>query len=130
MKVIKAILIGLSIIVGIPLVAVFSFFYFNGSHTPYCPLDHRMSDLSACFVKDELAGRILIQHGDLDFNWYYLEVLNDGHSQIYEFPDSIHVVGPDDYTAELIPGVTDHVLIDGERFQLQAEEQPYERIEP
>ena len=96
MKVIKGILYSVGALILLAVITVSAWFYFMGSHTKYCPLSHRASDLSVCFVRDKLEGNILIQHGDLDTNWYYLEIRDGNNSEKYNFPEFIYQVGKND----------------------------------
>jgi len=74
-------------------------------------------DLSVCVVLDKIEEKILIQHGNLDTNIYYLEIKNRNTSVFYEFPD-VTKIGPGDYSAKLVPENDEHILIDGNVFHL------------
>ena len=119
MKPFKTFLIATALLVLLPVLSIETCFYISGSHTKYCPLSHRMSDLSVCFILDRLQQRVLIQHGDLDTNWYFLEVRDEEISSKYQFPGNIHIVGEGDYSAELIEGDSEHILINGAKFKLE-----------
>ncbi|ROS05559.1 hypothetical protein EDC56_1095 [Sinobacterium caligoides] len=93
--------------------------YFSGSHTRYCPLSHRLDDLSRCFVLDRLGDRTLVQHGSLNAGDFYLEVIDDGVSKTFQFPDSINAVGENAYSAKLVDGEEGFVLINGNKFMLK-----------
>lgn len=119
MKIIRGIAYSAVGLIVVALVSVNAWYYIMGSHTKYCPWSHRMNDLSVCFVLDETEERALIQHGDLDSNWYYLEIREKETSEEYEFPEFIRKVGENDYSAKLIKGNKKEILINGEKFKLK-----------
>ncbi|MDH5631752.1 MAG: hypothetical protein OEZ10_02030 [Gammaproteobacteria bacterium] len=99
------------------LVGVFS--YFISDNTQYCPISHKLNDLSVCHVLDKMENRILLQHGDLDTNWFYLEVIDNGKSYNYKFPKYIKRVGKGDYSANLIVNETRFILVNGKKYKLE-----------
>ena len=92
--------------------------YMAGTHTSYCPLSHRISGTAACAVLDSRDGRVLVQHADRDTHENYLELRDEGGSRLYQLPVSLSAVAPGGYSARLIPGGGDLVIIDGDRRRL------------
>jgi len=74
-------------------------------------------DLAVCIVLDKTGEKILIQHGNLDTNIYYLEIKNGDTSAFYECPD-VTKIGIGDYSAKLVPEDDEHILINGNTFHL------------
>ena len=109
----------LAVVLGVLIPAVvFVPGYLAGTHTAYCPLSHRLSDTAACAVLDSRDGRVLVQHADLDTNENYLELRDESGSRRYQLPVSVTALAPVGYSARLIPGGGDLVIIDGERLRL------------
>ncbi len=109
----------LAVVLGVLIPAVmFVPGYMAGTHTRYCPLAHRVSGTAACAVLDSRDGRVLVQHADLDTHENYLELRDAGGSQLYQLPVPGSAVAPGGYSAQLIPGGGDLVIIDGERRRL------------
>ncbi len=92
--------------------------YFAGTHTQFCPLSHKFSDTAVCVVLDARGEQVLIQHADLDTQENYLELRDESGSRLYQLPASITVLAPGGYSAQLIPGGVDLVIINGERQRL------------
>jgi hypothetical protein len=113
-------LLGGALIVTIStFIALLACGYITGTHTPYCPWRHKLSDTASCVVLDRKGARILIQHADLDTNEYYLEILNDQQSRTFKMPDFITQLAPQGYSAELIVGDDQVILINGTRYLLE-----------
>lgn len=92
--------------------------YANAHATPYCPWQHRFSDLSACAVLDERDGRVLLQHADLDSNIYYIEIRQAGDSTTYDMPAEVTQLAPQGYSAKLT-GTPDTILFNGRPRKLK-----------
>ena len=92
--------------------------YLAGTHTSYCPLSHRFSGTAACSVLDERDGEVLIQHADPATDERYLELWDESGSRLYALPPSVAKMALGSYTAQLIPGGVDLVVIDGVRQRL------------
>ena len=87
--------------------------------TRYCPISHWLSGLGICVVLDRSGDKVLIQHGELDFNVYYFEVRDGGESSFYEFPvELVAQIGPGDYTAEFDPADESKLIVEGQSFDL------------
>ena len=102
------------------LVVSISVVWFGHDRTTwYCPISHWLSDLGICVVLDKSGDRVLIQHGELDFNVYYFEVIDGGESSFYEFPvDLVAQIGPGDYTAKFDPADESKLIVEGQPFDL------------
>ncbi len=87
--------------------------YFLGTHTSYCPLRHKISDTAVCVILHKDQKRILVQHADLDINEYFLEIFDGHRSHFFKMPSVISQLAPGGYKAELIPGQTSTILING-----------------
>jgi hypothetical protein len=88
--------------------------------TAYCPWKHEISDTACCVVLDENNDGALIQHGDLDINVYYLELVSGGTSRYYAFPESVQQLAPRGYSAKIISNRGGLILLDGQEHQLTA----------
>ncbi len=109
----------LAVVLGVLIPAVvFVPGYLAGTHTDYCPLSHRISGTAACAVLDSRDGRVLVQHADLDTHENYLELRDESGARLYQLPVSVSAVAPVGYSARLIPGGGDLVIIDGVRLRL------------
>ena len=90
-----------------------------GRFTTYCPLPHWLNETAICVTLDEQGDKVLIQHGELDTNVYYFEVIDDGASSFYEFPfDLVAQIGPGDYTAVFDPADDSKLIVEGQSFDL------------
>lgn len=92
--------------------------FFLNAHTRYCPLTHQFSAGAACFVLDERAERVLVQHANLSDGEAHFEILEGSRSREFKIPESITVLTPTSYAARLIPGAQSAVTIDGVRVDL------------
>ncbi|BAJ01688.1 hypothetical protein [Shewanella violacea] len=99
--------------------AIFFWLYLSGTNTRYCPLSHILDDLSVCFILDSVDDRVLIQHGELDTNDFYLEIIESGESSKFQFPSSVVNVGRSGYSAQLIANDRAAILINDEIFVLK-----------
>ena len=90
-----------------------------GRFTLFCPLPHWLDDTAICVVLDRQGDSVLIQHGELDLNVYYFEVIERGESRFYEFPlDLVTRIGPGDYVAKFDPGDESKLIVEGRSFNL------------
>ena len=78
--------------------------------TVYCDNHHR-SDLTTCCILDEREGRVLVQHSDLDFNIFFLEIVDGDTRREFAMPDSITRLAPQGYVARLVPGESEAIEI-------------------
>ncbi|MFW5449966.1 MAG: hypothetical protein ACKE9I_00065 [Methylophagaceae bacterium] len=115
----KTIFLSAVAVVSTFLIVVFSFGFFMGTHTHYCPWGHLISDLAVCVVLDKNDSRTLIQHADLDINIYYLEIENEGISKKYEFPNFIAHISSGAYSAKLVTSSDEYILINDRIFYLK-----------
>lgn len=90
-----------------------------GHSTEYCPWSHRISDSSSCVVLDRADGRVLIEHGDLDTNRYYLEIRSGRSSEEFEVPPGLPSQIPGDVKVSLVTGTTDEIAFAGRRQRLE-----------
>lgn len=90
-----------------------------GRHTGYCPWSHRLSDTADCMVLDRRDARVLIRHGDLDTNRYYLEIRRGSSSKEFALPAELRVEHPDDAGARLVPDAPEEILCGGKRVKLE-----------
>lgn len=105
----------------IPIVAVIAFGLIMSDATSYCPWQHHLNDLSSCEVLDERDGRVLLQHADLDSNIYYLEIVEgSGDRAGFELPGRIQQLAPNGYSAQLITGSSDQIVLNGSPIKLVA----------
>jgi hypothetical protein len=93
--------------------------YFIGTHTPYCPRRHKISDTASCIILDRDPTRILIQHADLDSNDYFFEIIEQGTSKLWKMPSFLTQLAPQGYTANLVPDKKEIVLINGRQCILE-----------
>jgi hypothetical protein len=110
---------GIGGVMTLALLTFLAFGYLLGTHTPYCPWRHKLSDTSACIILDHEGTRMLIQHADLDSNEYYLEILDNQRSKTFKLPDSVTQLAPQGYLAELIEGEADIILLNGKHQLLE-----------
>lgn len=113
-------LVGGVIVAASSLVVIlFAVGYFLGTHTSYCPWSHKLRDTSACLVLDRKGEQILIQHADLDTNEYFFELRQGHRSRTFRMPSFITQLAPQGYSAKIIEGEGDAILINGERYDLK-----------
>ena len=90
-----------------------------GRFTTFCPLSHWLNETAICVVLDKQDDKLLIQHGKLDANIYYFDVIDGGKSSFYEFPfDRVAQIGPGDYTAVFDPTDESKLIIEGQPSDL------------
>ena len=97
---------------------------FHGHHTDYCPESHRRGEFRSCWVLDAQADHVLIQHADLDGNHYYLEIRCGNSADFFELPSSVARLAPEGYSASLIEGESDSIILDGSRVKLNSIAEP------
>lgn len=114
-----ALVSGVIVVASSLVVLLLAVGYFLGTHTPYCPWSHKISDTSVCLVLDRKGERILIQHADLDSNKNFLELRDGQSSRIFQMPGFITQSAPQGYSAEIIEGDGGAILINGERQDLE-----------
>lgn len=117
----KVLLLGCGATVLISIVGVIALRLIMSDATPYCPWQHHISDLSSCEVLDKRDGRVLLQHADLDTNIYYLEIVEDlGQRRVFQLPDQVRQLAPNGYSAQLLSGSSDHIVLNGSPIKLVA----------
>ncbi len=67
--------------------------------------------MSTCCILDEAHGRVLVQHSDLDFNIYGLEIIQGKERREFDMPSFITRLAPQGYVARLLPDEDDIIEI-------------------
>jgi len=86
--------------------------FFTNHHTRFCPITHKFAAGATCFLLDEEVGqRALIQHADLESEIRYFELRDEKSSVRFPIPDTLTELSPPGYSASLIPGRSDVVML-------------------
>ena len=89
-------------------------------YTEHCPWSHYLSFPTGCvMIAVGNDGRTLIQHSEMGFGEYSLEITNfNGDGVKFYVPEDILPLTNLGYSAELIDGTYNEVRLDGLRFEL------------